>query len=148
MSVILSEGEVLEAQKHWKVLENKFETSLPNDEEVKKCIGVINATIFRNGTTDIAVDTVTNEDFINIMNEIDSEIKSNEKESDDNDSLNRHKDTQRMTFITAPVSATKLTGCYFVYPCVIHCTCTLQMFCFGHCFWLVFGCLHVIYAIL
>ena len=108
MSLILSNDRLNRAEKYWKVLQQKLKPLFVNDTELKECIDVVNETIFRTDGTDvddgdIAVNAVSNEDFVSIMNEIDSEMKSNEQKSGDNEAFERHKDTKRMTFITAPV---------------------------------------------
>ena len=118
MSEISPNDRLKMVEKQWLLLQDKLNQLLPQNEEVKKLMNELNNAILSkeiNGTeTDVI--NVSNNDFMEIMNEIDKEleIKNNDIKIDDDDnnsSLSRHKDSSRMTFITTPVCFT----CMFAF---------------------------------
>ena len=113
MSWLISKEELNSLQKHWNFLKEKLTTYASNDETLTVSVKLVDTAILsinnNDSINDVSVETATvsNQDFIDIMNEIDTEtaindIKLDEKDDID-DSFARHEGTSRMKVITTPV---------------------------------------------
>ena len=122
-------------KKHWNLVKRKVEHLSEEDKELEISIKAINNIIFGENdinndknTKDVDVNTVlnvSNDDFVSIMNEIDSETKINQDNTNDNTNqyaeiLNDY-DEQTIQFISTPVSTPHIL---YIMHAIIHATLT------------------------
>ena len=104
MSTTLLVEDFVQVKWHWNRLKEKWSVFGRRDSSVDESIGVIDELILGTSASSSSVindSNVSTQEFVSIMNEIDSETKENEEKDK---KYHTHKDYKRMHFISAPVS--------------------------------------------
>ena len=99
-----------EAHIHWNLIKSKIENLILNDNDLKHSIEIVDKVLSNKIPNDDDVKTInqisniTTKDFVEIMNEIDNDIKLYDIDIDNKSFLKHKNNINRMNFISAPVS--------------------------------------------